>query len=147
MVDTVAILELYRQLVHPVAPDVHIDIRADHIEDIRADPHNFLFVLEANERVCGTVFLTLCLDPMHCRQPYALIEHFVVEESQRGKGFGEKLARYVENFCREADCSRIMLLSNSKRKDAHAFFIKQGFHSDLKKAFVKYKDEIRTAIQ
>jgi hypothetical protein len=39
--DTAAVLELYRQLVRPVTPDVEVDVRGERIEEIRADPHNF----------------------------------------------------------------------------------------------------------
>jgi GNAT superfamily N-acetyltransferase len=62
-----------------------------------------------------------------------LLEYFVIDEKQQGKGFGASLARYVESFCRRADCSRIMLLSHSKRSGAHGFFEKQGFSGELKK--------------
>ena len=62
--DVSALSGLYRQLVGAVAPDTTIDVREDRIEEIRADPHNFLFVLEINDRICGTAFLTLCLDPL-----------------------------------------------------------------------------------
>jgi hypothetical protein len=37
----------------------------------------------------------------------------------------------------------IMLLSNSKRSEAHRFFEKQGFSSDLKKGLVKYRSQLR----
>jgi hypothetical protein len=42
--DAAAILRLYRQLVRPVAPDVEVDVHADRLEQIRSDPHNFLWV-------------------------------------------------------------------------------------------------------
>ena len=51
--------------------------------------------------------------------------------------------RYVEHFCVEADCSKIMLLSNSERSAAHRFFEKQGFSPDRKKGFVKYRSQLR----
>jgi GNAT superfamily N-acetyltransferase len=120
-----------------------VDLRQDRIEQIHADPQNFLFVLETNDRICGTVFVTLCPDPIHGRQPYALLEHFVIDESKRGKGYGSMLAQYVENFCLQADCSKIILLRNSKRSEAHRFFEKQGFSSVLKKGFVKYRSQLR----
>ena len=44
--DVSALSGLYRQLVSTVAPNSTIDVREDRIEEIRADPHNFLFVLE-----------------------------------------------------------------------------------------------------
>jgi N-acetylglutamate synthase-like GNAT family acetyltransferase len=142
--DVSAIAHLYRQLVRPVAPNVEVDLRRDRIEQIRSDPGNFLFVLETNDRICGTAFVTLCPNPMHGQRPYALLEHFVIDESEQGKGYGTMLARYVEHFCLQADCSKIMLLSNSKRSEAHTFFEKQGFSSELKKAFVKYRSQLAT---
>jgi N-acetylglutamate synthase-like GNAT family acetyltransferase len=141
--DVSAISLLYHQLVHPVAPEVKVDLRQDRIEQIRVDPQNFLFVLETNDRICGTAFVTLCPDPMHGHQPYALLEHFVIDESKQGKGYGSTLAQYVEDFCLQANCSKIMLLSNSKRSEAHSFFEKQGFSPVLKKGFVKYRSQLR----
>ena len=117
--DVSALSGLYRQLVGAVAPDTTIDVREDRIEEIRADPHNFLFVLEINDRICGTAFLTLCLDPLYRYQPYAILENFVIDEEEQGKSYGKMLIRYMEHFCVKADCSKIMLLSNSKRSEAH----------------------------
>ena len=73
------------------------------------------------------------------------LENFVIDQEQQGKGYGTMLARYVERFCLQADCSKIMLLSNSKRSEAHTFFEKQGFSSELKKGFVKYRSQLRSA--
>jgi len=143
--DVSAIAHLYHQLVRPIAPEVKVHLRPDRIEQIRADPQNFLFLLETNDRICGTVFFTFCPDPMHGHQPYALLEHFVIEESEQGKGYGKMLMQYVEHFCVEADCSKIMLLSNSRRSEAHRFFEKQGFSSEVKKGFVKYRSQLRRA--
>jgi len=141
--DVSALSNLYHQLVRSVAPDTMIDVREDRIEQIRNDPRNFLFVLEMKDRICGSAFLTLCLDPLYRYQPYALLENFVIGQLQQGKGYGTMLARYVEHFCLQADCSKIMLLSNSKRSEAHTFFEKQGFSSELKKGFVKYRSQLR----
>ena len=140
--DVSAIHELYRRLVRPVAPDVEVDVRADRIEQIRSDPHNFLWVLESEEGVAGTAFVTLCLDPMQNRQPYAVLENFVIDERCRAKGYGARLMRYVVDFCYRADCSKIMLQSHSSRSQAHAFFESQGFSATNKKAFVKYRRDM-----
>jgi GNAT superfamily N-acetyltransferase len=95
--DVSAISHLYRQLVHPVTPDIEVDVREDRI----------------------------------------------IDEDQKRKGYGTMLARYLDNFCLEADCSKIMLLSNSRRSEAHTFFEKQGYSSKLKKGFVKYRSQLR----
>ena len=144
--DVSALSGLYRQLVGAVAPDTTIDVREDRIEEIRSDPHNFLFVLEINDRIWGTAFLTLCLDPLYRHQPYAILDNFVIDAGQQGKSYGKMLMQYVEHFCVEADCSKIMLVSNSMRSEAHGFFERQGFSSGLKKGFVKYRSQLRRAV-
>jgi N-acetylglutamate synthase-like GNAT family acetyltransferase len=141
--DVFALSDLYRQLVCSVAPDTAIDVREDRIDEIRADPHNFLFVLEINDRIRGTAFLIPCLDPLYRHQPYAILDNFVIDAGQQGKSYGKMLMRYVEHFCVEADCSKIMLLSNSMRSEAHGFFERQGFSSGFKKGFVKYRSQLR----
>jgi len=141
--DAPAVHELYRQLVQPVAPDVEVDVRADRIEQIRSDPHNFLWVLESDDGVVGTAFVTLCLDPMHNRQPYAVLENFVIDERCRAKGYGAQLLRYAVEFCYRGDCSKIMLQSHGSRSQAHAFFEAQGFSAANKKAFVKYRRDMK----
>jgi GNAT superfamily N-acetyltransferase len=141
--DAPAIQALYRQLVRPVAPNVEVDVRGERIEEIRADPHNFLWVLEAEDGVIGTAFVTLCLDPMHGRQPYAVLENFVIDENHRGKGYGAELMRFVVDFCYRAHCSKIMLQSHGRRVEAHAFFEAQGFSANNKKGFVKYRSQMR----
>ncbi|HEX6564559.1 MAG TPA: GNAT family N-acetyltransferase [Chthoniobacterales bacterium] len=141
--DASAIRELYRQLVQPVASEVEVDVRADRIEQIRSDLHNFLWILESEEGVVGTAFVTLCLDPMHNRQPYAVLENFVIDERCRAKGYGAQLMRYALDFCYRADCSKIMVQSHSSRSQAHAFFEAQGFSAANKKAFVKYRRDMK----
>jgi N-acetylglutamate synthase-like GNAT family acetyltransferase len=140
--DAPAIHELYRQLVRPVAPEVQVDVRAERIEQIKSDPHNSLWVLEGEAGVVGTAFVTLCLDPMHNRQPYAVLENFVIDERYRSSGHGARLMRHVVDFCHRADCSKIMLQSHGARSQAHAFFEAQGFSAANKKAFVKYRREM-----
>jgi N-acetylglutamate synthase-like GNAT family acetyltransferase len=141
--DAIPINALYRQLVRPVAPDLEVDVRADRVEQIRSDPHNFLWVLETEEGVIGTAFITLCLDPMHNRQPYAVLENFVIDERCRAKGYGAQLMAYVVDFCYRADCSKIMVQSHRSRPQAHAFFEAQGFSAANKKAFVKYRRDMQ----
>jgi N-acetylglutamate synthase-like GNAT family acetyltransferase len=141
--DGPAIHELYRQLVQPVALDIEVNVNPDRIEQIRSDPYNFLWVLETENGVVGTAFVTLCLDPMHNRQPYAVLENFVIDERCRTKGYGALLMRYAVDFCYRADCSKIMLQSHSSRLQAHAFFETKGFSTANKKAFVKYRRDMK----
>jgi hypothetical protein len=54
--DASALSHLHHQLVRSVAPDTAVDVKEDRIEQTRAHPENFLFVLEINDRIYGTGF-------------------------------------------------------------------------------------------
>lgn len=133
--DAVSIGRLYESLV---PNDNHIDVTPERISQISSDKNNYLWVISENGQVCGTAFLTFCLDPMYGEQPYAVIENVIIDEHMRNKGYGRRLMEWIESFCREHQCSKIMLCSSIHRVSAHKFFSSRGFHDDRKKAFVKY---------
>jgi N-acetylglutamate synthase-like GNAT family acetyltransferase len=137
--DAAAIADLYRSFVS----SPHITVREDRLEAIASDPHNFVFVCDVDGVVCGTAFLTLCLDAMFGNQPYGVIENVVVNQAWRRKGIGGQLLEHVEEVCRIHHCSKIMLLSTSSRRSAHRFFEQHGFSSADKCGFVKYRSQFR----
>ena len=112
------------------------------IAEIAADARSFLYVAEHEGRIAGTAFLTLCLDPMYGRQPFALVENVIVDPALRGMGIGAALMRHVEACCMRSDCSEIMLLSAAVRTDAHRFYSRLGYASDKKAGFVKYRSQL-----
>jgi hypothetical protein len=59
--DAAAIHALYQALV---PGDRNIHVSAERITQLEQDPHNTLLVVELEGAVCGTAFLTICLDPM-----------------------------------------------------------------------------------
>jgi N-acetylglutamate synthase-like GNAT family acetyltransferase len=133
--DTQAIQKLYETLVSNA--DVNVDPRR--IEEIAKDSNNFLFVICANSKIEGTCFVTLCLDPMFGSQPYCIIENVVINPELRNSGLGQNMLKYVEHFCLNKDCSKIMLQSSISRKEAHGFFESLGYERMKKAAFVKYR--------
>ncbi|WP_407873077.1 GNAT family N-acetyltransferase [Paenibacillus sp. P36] len=51
----------------------------------------------------------------------------------RSKNIGQQLLQYVEDYCKEINCHRIMLLSNSSRERAHQFFEREGYDGSVSK--------------
>ena len=137
--DAGAVAALYRSFVS----SPHINVREDRLDAIAADPNNYIFVCEIDGVVCGTAFLTLCLDAMFGNQPYGVLENVVVDDAWRGKGIGSRLLTHVEELCRIRDCSKIMQLSTASREAAHRFFEQQGFSAANKRGFVKYRSQFR----
>lgn len=132
--DRERIEELYRVLI---PDDNEIVVLNERIDQIKQDPHNFLFVNEINGRVEGTVLLSICLDAMYGNRPYAVVENIIVDPLCRGMGVGKELLQYIEDYCSKAACREVLLMSNIKRSAAHEFFERQGFNH-IAKGFKKY---------
>jgi N-acetylglutamate synthase-like GNAT family acetyltransferase len=133
--DAAALQALYQALV---PGDPNIRVRSERIAQIERDSYNFLLVVEVDGEVCGTAFLTICLDPMYDCQPYGVVENVIVSPSVRGRGAGRALSNGIDDIARAAHCTKLMLLSSAVRREAHAFFSRMGFDGDKKRGFVKY---------
>ncbi|MEI9896879.1 MAG: GNAT family N-acetyltransferase [Chthoniobacter sp.] len=131
-----AIIEgLYRDLV--TDPGIHV--LPAQLAAMAASPNSFLLVVEVDGAVCATALLNLCADAMYRAQPFGVIENVVVDPQMRGWGLGRLLIGHIERLAAEHHCTKLMLLSNHSRQEAHAFFQRCGFSSDTKHAFVKYR--------
>jgi GNAT superfamily N-acetyltransferase len=133
--DAGALQRLYEVLV-PGNP--RIRVLPERLARIRRDESNFLFVFEHEGQVVGTLAVTLCLDAMFEERPIGLLENLVVEPGARGRGVGRELMLHAERFCQERGCTKLLLLSNAYRKEAHAFFERLGYDGSVSRAFKKY---------
>jgi N-acetylglutamate synthase-like GNAT family acetyltransferase len=140
--DAEAIQRLYRELV---PSDRNIQVAPQRVEELRSDRHNRLLVLEADGQVCGTAFLTVCLDSMYGFQPFGLVENVIVASTHRGRGLGRLLMSAVEEQARSFGCTKLMLLSSAARVEAHSFFTRIGFDGEKKRGFVKYLNRRETS--
>jgi N-acetylglutamate synthase-like GNAT family acetyltransferase len=133
--DGPAIEALYRELVS----DGQIQVLPGHIAALAESSTSFLLVAKIDDTVYGTALLTLCSDVMYGTQPFGVIENVVVAPAKRGRGIGRSLLLQIEQIAAHHDCSKLMLLSNRTRRDAHVFFQRRGFNGETKRAFVKYR--------
>jgi N-acetylglutamate synthase-like GNAT family acetyltransferase len=97
--------------------------------EIEADRKQRLLVAEANGRVVGTAALIIVPNLSHQGRPYAIVENVVVDEAQRGGGYGELLMRHAMEAARQAGCYKLVLTSNKRRSDAHRFYERLGFRA------------------
>jgi GNAT superfamily N-acetyltransferase len=76
--------------------------------------------------------------PAYEFRPYGLVEYIFVVEEARGKGVGSSLLKHVEEICVSKHCTRISLMSNAQRVEAHQFFESRGYNGSRSKAFKKF---------
>ncbi len=129
--DIPRILELYRQLsFHPEeyrkpSPE---DCRRVFIE-MGTMPGYHLLVAEEDGEIIGTTVLAILPGMAHGVSPFAVVEYVVVDEKKHRRGIGRLLMEYVIARSREAGCYKIMLTSDNRREDAHAFYRSLGFEA------------------
>ena len=132
--DAADIQRLYLELVQ----DSNIRVSSESIRAIVNDEFNILVVGERSGTVVATAFMTICRDVMYGDQPFAVVENVVVTQSERGNGIGSALMDWLKLKAKSLRCTKIMLLSSSKRTEAHSFFERCGYSSELKRGFVNY---------
>ena len=129
--DIPRLLELYRQLSfnpeeYNVPPQKECR-RA--FKEMAKVPRYSLLVAEENGEVIGTMVLAILPSIAHQAQPFAVIEHSVVDEKRRSKGVGKALMEHCVKLAKEAGCYKIMLSSDKRRNRAHKFYKSLGFEA------------------
>jgi GNAT superfamily N-acetyltransferase len=95
---------------------------------IDADPNVFLAVMEAENRLIGTMQLTF-LHGLSFKGAVRLqIEAVRIASDLRGQGLGGELIAWGVAQARARGCRLVQLTSNAARPDAHRFYERLGFH-------------------
>jgi GNAT superfamily N-acetyltransferase len=135
--DLPTILDLYEQLSagssrggQPKSPlnDRHRSTLAR----LQSNPDFHLLVAEHGNCMVGTAALYLLPDIDTGGTVWGVIEHVVVEQAERGKGYGEALMREAMRIAQNAGCYKLSLSSGRQRADSHRFYERLGFRSNSK---------------
>lgn len=86
----------------------------------------FPFIITHNQEEIG--FMGIYIQPMlhHCAK-VAEVQELIVLPEFRSAGAGKTAITFAKTFAREQGCEGIELTSNLKRKDAHRFYLSNGF--------------------
>lgn len=99
------------------------------------DPNEELLVFEESNQVIA--FISMHFIPqLALKGDFARISYFAVDRHIRSKGLGRKIEEYCTNLAIEKKCDRIEVHCNSRRTDAHRFYMRQGY-SESPKYFIK----------
>jgi GNAT superfamily N-acetyltransferase len=90
-------------------------------------PNYRLFVAQHGSAIVGSYALLIMHNLAHQGTPSAIAEDVVVAQAYRGQGIGRQMMAHAQGRAREAGCYKLALSSNTKRKDAHAFYESLGF--------------------
>ncbi|MEU6088653.1 GNAT family N-acetyltransferase [Streptomyces sp. NPDC047085] len=94
---------------------------------LETDPNQHLVVAVREDRVIGTLQLTLVPGLSHQGATRAIVEAVRIHADERGSGLGSELVRWAIDTARRLDCHLVQLTSDKSRTDAHRFYERLGF--------------------
>lgn len=90
-------------------------------------PNYKVYVAETESTIIGTFALLIMDNLAHIGTPSAVVEDVVVADNYQGKGIGKTMMIIAMEKCKETGCYKLVLSSNLKRTEAHAFYESLAF--------------------
>ena len=100
------------------------------------DAYIFLCAIENNILV-GSLMGIVCEELYGDCRPFMVVENVIVDGNHRGKGFGKALLGELEKRAKAKDCTKIILVTETYRKDACGLYESVGFHPTANKGYKK----------
>ncbi|MEU5323582.1 GNAT family N-acetyltransferase [Streptomyces sp. NPDC021056] len=99
------------------------------LERLVADPNQHLVVAVREDRVVGTLQLTIIPGLSRRGSTRSIIEGVRVHADERGSGLGTQLIEWAVDESRRQNCQLVQLTSDVTRTDAHRFYERLGFEA------------------
>ncbi|MEV6074240.1 GNAT family N-acetyltransferase [Streptomyces sp. NPDC052069] len=91
------------------------------------DPNQHLVVAVRENRVVGTLQLTVVPGLSRRGATRSIIEGVRIHGDERGSGLGTQLIQWAVDESRRQECQLVQLTSDVTRTDAHRFYERLGF--------------------
>lgn len=108
------------------------------LKKTRQYPFYKVYKMVLDEIMVGTFSLLICDSFSHGGKRFAIVENVVVHPDFHRRGIGKEMMRKAIEIAGLNHCYKLMLSSNEKRKEAHAFYEALGF----KKHGISYQTEV-----
>ncbi len=129
-------LDVPREDVGSPIPGVYLDA----FRRIDADDTQRLLVSEVDRRIVGSLVLFITPNLTHEGKPFATVEYVVVDETERGAGYGRQLLAFAIEEAKAAGCYKMALTSHKTRTAAHRFYESLGFESTHDAYRIQFED-------
>ncbi|MEU0475999.1 GNAT family N-acetyltransferase [Streptomyces olivaceus] len=97
------------------------------LERLSSDPNQHVVVAVRDERVVGTLQLTVVPGLSRRGATRSIIEGVRIHAAERGSGLGTQLIEWAVDESRRQGCHLVQLTSDNTRTDAHRFYERLGF--------------------
>jgi ribosomal protein S18 acetylase RimI-like enzyme len=136
--DLPALAELYRQFREE---ESYLEAMRKTFQRLEKD-RNYIFLgVRLRDRLVGSVMGVLCEELYGECRPFMVVEDVIVDRAHRRQGIGSLLMRGIEERAVRNRCSHIMLVTDSSRREALAFYESLGYHPNDYRGFKRYLGE------
>ncbi|MFF1304428.1 GNAT family N-acetyltransferase [Streptomyces sp. NPDC058307] len=97
------------------------------LERLSSDPNQHVVVATREDRVVGTLQLTIVPGLSRRGATRSIIEGVRIHADERGSGLGSRLIEWAIDESRRQNCQLVQLTSDNTRTDAHRFYERLGF--------------------
>lgn len=97
------------------------------LERLSSDPNQHVVVATREDRVVGTLQLTIVPGLSRRGATRSIIEGVRIHADERGSGLGSRLIEWAIEESRRQNCRLVQLTSDNTRTDAHRFYERLGF--------------------
>lgn len=104
---------------------------------LRGRDTHILLSAEEDGRLAGSVMGVVCAELYGDCRPFLVVEDLAVAPAFRRRGVGRALMEEVARRARERRCTQMILVTESGRADACAFYEAVGFHPTANKGYKK----------
>ncbi|MBN1813181.1 MAG: GNAT family N-acetyltransferase [Anaerolineae bacterium] len=133
--DLDGLLDLYAHLSPNDAPSPPRARVVELWQEIIANPMLTYFVAEQEGQLVCSCNLTIVPNLTRGARPFGVIENVITHPDFRRRGVGKAILDRAIETAKQAGCYKVMLLSGTSRKEAHALYEKVGFSKDTKLGF------------
>ena len=133
--DLDGVLDLYTHLSPNDAPLPPRPRVVELWKEIVANPMLTYFIAERGGQLIATCNLTIVPNLTRGARPFGVIENVVTHSDFRRRGVAKAILEQAIETARQAGCYKVMLMSGTSRKEAHALYEKVGFSKDTKVGF------------
>ncbi|GGR80781.1 GNAT family N-acetyltransferase [Streptomyces rubiginosohelvolus] len=97
------------------------------LQRLADDPNQHVVVAVRQDRVVGTLQLTIVPGLSRRGSTRSIIEGVRIHGDERGSGLGTQLIQWAVDESRRQNCQLVQLTSDVTREDAHRFYERLGF--------------------
>ncbi|WP_411109411.1 GNAT family N-acetyltransferase [Streptomyces sp. c-19] len=98
-------------------------------ERLASDPNQQVVVAAREDKVVGTLQLTIIPGLSRRGATRSVIEGVRIHADERGSGLGTQLIEWAVAESQRQDCRLVQLTSDATRTDAHRFYERLGFEA------------------